>query len=190
LTIFLLRPLGEKRLKDLWNEVKGARLSYSEVGRTAEPDLPAGYRHDRHEITLESGRDRFDRAVAALQGWQMHVRSGLSIFPAGQRLAVDQTVLVVIRNRPLAIVAPCRVVYVIEEADRFGFAYGTLPGHPERGEESFMVERTDEGVVRFTITAFSRPQELLVRLAGPIGRRIQKRATAAYLEAMRELSEG
>jgi hypothetical protein len=28
--------------------------------------------------------------------------------------------------------AVCRVVAVIDEPDRFGFAYGTLPDHPER----------------------------------------------------------
>jgi uncharacterized protein (UPF0548 family) len=119
----------------------------------------------------------------------MHVRSGLSTFPSGQLLAVDCTVLVAVRKGPLAIVAPCRVVYVIEEVDRFGFAYGTLPGHPEQGEESFVVERSEDGVVRFAVTAFSRPQELLVRLAGPIPRLIQKRATGAYLRAMGELSD-
>ena len=34
---------------------------------------------------------------------------------------------------------PCRVVYVVDEPDRRGFAYGTLPGHPESGEELFLV---------------------------------------------------
>ena len=35
--------------------------------------------------------------------------------------------------------APCRVVYVVDEPDRRGFAYGTLPGHAESGEELFLV---------------------------------------------------
>jgi uncharacterized protein (UPF0548 family) len=30
--------------------------------------------------------------------------------------------------------APVRVVYVVDEPTRRGFAYGTLPGHPESGE--------------------------------------------------------
>lgn len=53
--------------------------------------------------------------------------------------------------------APCRVIYVVDEPNRKGFAYGTLPGHPECGEESFMVHRTEEGSVWLTIRAFSRP---------------------------------
>jgi uncharacterized protein (UPF0548 family) len=40
---------------------------------------------------------------------------------------------------------PCRVVYVLEETggevERYGFAFGTLPGHSEEGEERFTVER-------------------------------------------------
>jgi uncharacterized protein (UPF0548 family) len=36
----------------------------------------------------------------------------------------------------------CRIAYVIEEVPslrRYGFAFGTLPGHVERGEERFTV---------------------------------------------------
>ena len=34
---------------------------------------------------------------------------------------------------PLTAVAVCRIVAVVDEPDRYGFAYGTLPGHTERG---------------------------------------------------------
>jgi hypothetical protein len=37
---------------------------------------------------------------------------------------------------------------------RLGLAYGTLPGHPERGEESFVIELLDDGQVRVHIVAF------------------------------------
>jgi hypothetical protein len=40
----------------------------------------------------------------------------------------------------------CRVVAVIDEANRYGFAYGTLPVHPETGEEAFMIVRDDKRV--------------------------------------------
>ena len=56
---------------------------------------------------------------------------------------------------PLALSAPVRVVYVIDGPDRRGFAYGTLPGHPESGEEAFLVERRPDGTVWCRITAFS-----------------------------------
>lgn len=48
---------------------------------------------------------------------------------------------------------------------RFGFAYGTLPGHVESGEERFQIEwhRSDDSVW-YDILAFSRPNHPLARL--------------------------
>jgi Domain of unknown function (DUF1990) len=43
--------------------------------------------------------------------------------------------------------APCRVVCVVDEAgptSKFGFAYGTLPGHVESGEERFLILAGDQ----------------------------------------------
>lgn len=85
---------------------------------------------------------------------------------------------------PLRVLAPCRIVYVLEEPYRRGFAYGTLPGHPERGEESFVVTRSPDGEVRFTVTAFSRPADLLARLGAPVAGRIQRRVTRRYVEGL------
>ncbi len=62
-----------------------------------------------------------------------------------------------IRFLGIPVTAPVRVVYVVDEPDRKGFAYGSIAGHPERGEESFIVERTQDGSVWLAITSFSRP---------------------------------
>jgi uncharacterized protein (UPF0548 family) len=75
----------------------------------------------------------------------------------------------------------CRVVELVDEPDRFGFAYGTLPTHAEIGEESFIVHR---GPLRFAVEAVSRPAHPLARLAPPIADRLQAAATARYLDAM------
>ena len=72
----------------------------------------------------------------------------------------------------------CRIVYVIDEQHpvrRFGFAYGTLPGHAESGEERFLVEMDENGAVWFDILAFSRSRHVLARIGNPIVRRLQKR---------------
>jgi len=131
--MFLLRYPDAERLQRLWAGAVNSSLSYEEVGATAGPGLPRGYRHNHLEMSLRGGSERFDKAVAALRSWQMHVRSGLGIFPEGEGLVVDQTILVVVRLGLFTTVAPCRVVYLVDEVDRFGFAYGTLPGHPETG---------------------------------------------------------
>jgi uncharacterized protein (UPF0548 family) len=85
---------------------------------------------------------------------------------------------------PIRVHAPCRVVYVTDEPARRGFAYGTLPGHPETGEEAFLVSRTDDGTVTFTITGFSRPATPLARMTAPLGRAIQDRITTRYLRTL------
>jgi uncharacterized protein (UPF0548 family) len=71
--------------------------------------------------------------------------------------------------------------------NRQGFAYGTLPGHPELGEEAFVIDRADDDTITFAIKAFSRPATDLAKVAGPLGRLAQRRMTARYL---RSLSDG
>ena len=82
---------------------------------------------------------------------------------------------------PLKLNAPCRVVYAVNEPRRRGFAYGTLAGHPESGEESFVVEHHIDDRVGFTITAFSRSATRLAKITGPLGRTVQWRITNRYL---------
>lgn len=163
----------------------GARrqnLTYEAVGWTARTALPPGFLHDHHERRL-SGADSFERAKLGLKRWAAHKGAGARIFPGGAP-EEGETVLVGLTLGPLHIVAPGRIVYVIEEPDRFGFAYGTLPGHPECGEESFLVERGRDGESVFRIRAFSRPAHPLARLGAPLARRIQLRITARYLDAL------
>jgi uncharacterized protein (UPF0548 family) len=76
---------------------------------------------------------------------------------------------------------PARVVYAMESdsqlvSDRngrttFGFAYGTLPDHPERGEERFLIEwnHADDSVW-YGLLAFSRPAHWLARIGYPYAR--------------------
>jgi len=120
----------------------------------------------------------------------MHSRSGFALYPNALRLSMESTVLVLLRVGPIVAVAPCRIVYLVDEPDRFGFAYGTLPGHPESGEEAFVVDHLPGGDVQFTVTAFSRPTGLLPRLGGPVTRLVQSRATRAYLRAMERIAGG
>jgi uncharacterized protein (UPF0548 family) len=186
--MFLIGFPSDHRLQTLLADAAAAMPSYREVGGTAQSELPAGYRHDSYDAYLGDGTHTFDQAAAALRGWKMHAEAGLHVFPESASVALDITVLVVVRIGLLTTVAPCRVIYIVDEPDRFGFAYGTLPGHPERGEEAFVVHHSESGT-RFTVRAFSRPQDPIARLGGPITRAIQKRATVAYLNAMKILTD-
>ncbi len=82
------------------------------------------------------------------------------------------------------LVIPCRVAWTVREPDRIGFAYGTLPGHPERGEESFVVSMDAAGEVWFEVTAFSRLAARYARLARPVALVLQYLAIERYLRAV------
>jgi hypothetical protein len=88
----------------------------------------------------------------------------------------------------LRLQAPCRVVYMVDEPRRRGFAYGTLAGHPESGEEAFMIEHHDDDTVSFKVTAFSRPATRLAKLAGPVGAVVQRQVTARYLRSLGKIA--
>jgi uncharacterized protein (UPF0548 family) len=77
----------------------------------------------------------------------------------------------------------CRVVYVIDEPRRFGFAYGTLE-HVVRGEERFELRLHDDERVTFHLTAFSTPAIWLARLATPVTRYYQREGGRSYARAL------
>jgi uncharacterized protein (UPF0548 family) len=105
----------------------------------------------------------------------------------GQSLiAPGDTAVLVVPLWLFGIHAPCRVIYVIDEPNRKGFAYGTLPGHPECGEEAFVVDRTDDGSVWLTIRSFSRPGGWQWWAVYPALRLAQTIITRRYFRALSE----
>ena len=113
--------------------------------------------------------------------WPSEVVFGAS----GESLLVPgETAMLTIRFIGVSVSAPVRVVYVIDEADRSGFGYGTLDGHPESGEESFIVSRESDGSVWLTITAFSRPSSWKWRLLALPLRVAQALYTRRYLSVL------
>jgi uncharacterized protein (UPF0548 family) len=168
-------PAGSLRVVD--------DLTYPEHGATAGR-LPEGYHHLERRVRLGSGAEVFERAAAALMSWQVHRAAGLKVIADGD---ARPGLHVVSRLAP-GISAPCRVVHVIDEPGRRGFAYGTLRGHPECGEESFVVTVGTDGEVLFTVRAFSRPGTFLARAAGPLGRVAQRLVTGRYLRGMQRLA--
>jgi uncharacterized protein (UPF0548 family) len=146
-------------------------FTYEDVGATREGRCPTGFHPLRVRTRVGAGTDVFHTAAHAVLSWQMHRAVGVSIDAAAETARPGADVTVGLGP----IKAPCRVVWMVEEVDRAGFAYGTLPGHPECGEESFVVEMTgDDGAVWLTVTAFSRPAKWWVRAGGPLVRVLQR----------------
>jgi uncharacterized protein (UPF0548 family) len=124
----------------------GLPFTYPDVGATAA-DPPAGWTVDRTRARVGTGEGAFIAAKAALARWEQFDLGWVEAAPAGVPLAEGACVAVVARVLGLWWLNACRVVYTVDEPCRFGFAYGTLPGHAERGEERFLVE-WDRGVGR------------------------------------------
>jgi uncharacterized protein (UPF0548 family) len=180
----IVRPGSLASITRLLSAAEAAQPTYPERGATLTGELPHGYHHLFEGTVLGRGPETFARASQGLRTWRAHHLRGVRVFPADAPLRAGATVVVTLGARTGAIAAPCRIIAVVEEPGRFGFAYGTLPGHPEQGEESFVVTIADDSIVRFHIRAFSRPGDPLTRLAGPVGRRMQSIATKEYLRAL------
>lgn len=167
-------------------EVDEARLlaapySYEAVGETAVGPV-AGFQWLERSVTLQ--RRDFDAAARDLLSWQLQARSGLRVQASHTPLRDGSVVLMRLGVGRLALRIPCRVVYVVEETDLRGFAYGTLPGHPVVGEERFVLRRHADGRLEVAISAFSRPASPLAKLGGPIGRLAQHAMLRRYLSAL------
>lgn len=165
-------------------ELEALPFTYTEVGATASR-LPGGYHHLRRTEVIGSGADVFARAADRLLSWQMHEAAGLEVQASRPSAEPGTVVVVTMRVGPVRFPAPCRVIESVRDAARAGFAYGTLPGHPESGEEAFYVEQRADGTVTASVTAFSRPGRWFTRLGGPVGRVVQRRATHRYVDALR-----
>jgi uncharacterized protein (UPF0548 family) len=147
---------------------------------------PSGLKR-RHWTTPLASSNAFERAKEALRTWGMHRGAGLRVAADGP-IAVGTNVAF---SAPLPIGfvdGTCRIVAVVDEPNRYGFAYGTLSVHPERGEEAFVVSRDEVGIVRLDIDGVSRPTQPLVRLILPFADHLQDRAVRRYLAAIRTLT--
>jgi len=147
-------------------------------------DPRPGFETFSRTIRLPAGPDSFRAAGETILSWQMHRRAGLRVQAEHPRATVGGTVVTGIGLAGVYLAFPCRVDEVFQEPNRLGFSYLTLPGHPECGIERFLVELAPDGVVQASVTAVSRPANLLVSLAGPVGRAAQRRAADRYLAAL------
>jgi uncharacterized protein (UPF0548 family) len=178
--IVLGRPSAEKMAAVL-SSAAPSPFTYDDVGATREGKAPTGFHRGSYSNFYGQGDEAFERGKTGLRDWSAHRAAGVRIHPPNAPLTAGTVVAGWVAIGPISVVFPCRLVYVIDEPRRFGWAYGTLPGHPESGEEAFMIEHHDDDRVSFTIEVFSKPADPLTRLAGPIARALQARATRRYL---------
>jgi uncharacterized protein (UPF0548 family) len=185
--MFLLAKPADDQIHCFLAAQRDEPFSYAEVGMTQSRE-PARYNIDHHRIRLGSGGAVFAKACDALRQWTMFDLGWVKLFDANTPIETGATVCVRIQHFGFWSLNACRIVYVVDEnvpVKRYGFAYGTLAGHGERGEERFTIEwqRADDSVW-YDILACSRPRHLLAKLGYPLTRALQKRFARDSQQAM------
>lgn len=162
------------QLKAFLQQQEKDNFSYPEIGATQQTSV-AGYDNDDAHVLLGEGDAVWYAAKKALQDWQHFPFAWTKIHTTSTPPQKGQTVIVLFRLFGLWWLNSTRLVYTFDEPNRYGFAYGTLNEHVERGEEVFWIEKNKAGQVFYHIKAFSRPNWWGVKLAYPLARHFQRR---------------
>lgn len=179
------RP-SERTLDQMLQQAEERSLNYKRtsvgpVGATLSPGAATRVHHESRIVGRSPAS--FDAAVASLGRWACHAGISARIHRPDTSIEDGRTLLVVLPAGPVSIVVQNRIVATVDEPDRFGFAYGSLDGHHERGEESFLVERLADDRVRCTIAVDAHPATFVARAVGPAITALSHVALRRYLRA-------
>lgn len=185
------------------------QFTYEERGATERPfpetlegGWPSGYTVmvESHEIAAPDPSASFIALTDGILGWELHRRAGLTMESRAELAEPGVRVVSGFGVGPARIKAPCEVIWsrgpqldgagCAVPGQRGGFGYGTLPGHPVRGEEGFYAELTPDNRLFFICSAYSVPASLVFRLAAPVTRLTQRYVLSRYTRAARELAAG
>lgn len=163
------RSAGETLLS--WGALTGAGLAVSDV-RPAPGPMYSGVEFDADGTAVTPTKLESDQRFAA---------DGTPFVGPGTGVKVHG------RVAGMRADADLRVIFVVEEARRVGFALGTVGGSVVSGEESFMLDWRDDDEVWFSVRAFDAPTALLYRLVRPLVRRRRRELFNRYLRAISPL---
>ena len=181
--IYLRRPPDHviyERLRD----TIGADLTYDAVGGT-DGVVPPDFFRTAGKDEVGRGQKDFDRARRALLALKPFQLKWVKFIPE-RGIQVGARVCVLSHQLGFWALNLSRIVYLIDEPDRFGFAVGTLTKHLARGEEQFLITRAKDDVVSFQVFSFSRPKHWLFWAGFPVARYYQRRFVKACVRAMRD----
>jgi uncharacterized protein (UPF0548 family) len=185
--MFLTHRPSSKDLERFIQQSKDMPLSYERVGIAGES--PIGFHVDESVVCIGNGQAGFERARKALINWAHFELGWVELFPRNPGIEPGSVVAVLVRHLGFWSLNACRVLYVLGDRLRgaqFGFAYGTLVNHAEKGEEIFEVTISpDTDDVFYRIRAVSKPRAVLARVGYPITRELQLRFRRDSVLAMR-----
>jgi uncharacterized protein (UPF0548 family) len=180
-----IRRPSPKQIAEFIEGLKDLSLSYHATG-IAKAD-PPGFKVDEVSAVIGHGRPAFERAKLALTKWQQFDLGWVELFPRGASIAPETNVAVLARHLGCWSLNGCRVVYTINEPNKFGLAYGTLTKHAECGEEIFEVSINAREEVIYRIRAVSKPRAAFARIGYPFTRMFQARFRRDSIQAMRRI---
>ncbi len=202
------RLAGTRRARRALAALAGRPLNFdpSELEAAGEP---TGWRVDDYAQMLPSEPPGEPLPGASFAAAQRLLRDYAFADPAMVRAVydpdvglLDRNMLLQVRFGPLRLLVGCRVRVLTDElttidgrdARVWGWGYGTLAGHFERGQMDFAICKwLDDGAVAFRIHVVSRHAERvnpIVRLGiGLVGRRRQVRFAQRCCARMRALVE-
>ena len=137
--------------------------------------LRLGWFVDRHRAIIGHGPADFAAACDGFRQWRQFGDDWLAIGASHTPIQIDAEVGYAARVLGVWWTAGCRILDVIDEPRQFGFVYGTVGGHAERGEERFLVELDRNDDVVYSLLAASRPGRWFSWPGMPIARRAQAR---------------
>lgn len=177
----------DKALRAERARVANVAFTYPEPGASLSGRTPPGYLPIDAAAVVGAGSAQFSALAEGIRHWQVHRQSGLRV-DAGGAAADGVDVVLGAMTGPVAILVPCRVVTVLDAPRRKGFAYGTLRGHPESGEEAFIAELGEDDAVTFRVCGFSQPGTVATAVAAPVLRVMTRHALARYLRAAKDVA--
>lgn len=152
-----------------------ATLALAGGAAPVEAGVGAGWTLVDHAAVLGHGPECFAAATERLRSWRAHAHAGVRAEREGRlvRLSLGPTL------------SPCLILHEEYTATRAVMVYGTLPGHVECGEETFLITLGEDGIVTGRCVAFSRHAWWLARLGAPVARWVQRVVTRRYVDGMR-----
>jgi len=189
MSIFLL-GYDEKSVGRFYDQQLKKSFSYKPIFLTKNPhNQIKGFDYDTIRVKLGSGKKVFDIGKQAIRNWIMFPKKWTKLYPSSPTIAIGETVAVSAKYMGLWWVNVARIAYVIDDMEVYGFAYGTLPGHHEKGEELFRIRMDENETVYFEIIAISKPNTLIAKLSFSLIRSLQKKfredAASAIYEYVR-----
>ena len=154
-----------------WTAQRGAGLTVTDV-RPASGPMYSGVGFDAEGHPIAPSRTEAEQRFDA--DGTPYVSPGATMRVAG-------------RVRGLRADAELRVIFVVEEPRRVGFALGTVGDSVVSGEESFMLDWYDNDEVWFTVRAFDAPRAVLYRMLPALTKRRRRELFTRYLRAISPL---